>query len=461
MLAKYSKLIAVAVILALSVTTYFTHQWYKGYRMQQAEQKWQDTQAYANEMGVELDLNTYIDSRKGEGISLIDDHTWFREIFANTDDTGPKPVELPAFNRGLPPLGQDHEKNILEIRKSLKIDADAQLSDQEVIQRFLTALQPCNEELDRFKAAVMESTDWGTALQKERMGFTNASVIRAFNDRLLIRGYCLLILGSEDTSDFAAACKFHNLYTTYSPGTFIDISVQIAIKLQIQSVANAYAYSPDARADMVKQLIQLIPSTPHYLGFKQTFRAEIAFAHTMMNQMKNNQTFTDSSFLSKAQQVPDHIFLDMRSDLVRFFIDHIIRPKDSNLMSPTDTNPLSGMNDPKIRHLKQPSRNLISIMVIGLEHYYLSCLKSDMLTSIQRLALATQAYQLEHGTYPVSLDSLIPKYINKIPTIPHNGQAYKYMLPVGDEGLPNFSGSLIFGGKQIEVNWLYPVEDKY
>lgn len=453
------KLLAVSSILVLSGLTCIGHQLHQEHRLKKAEQKWQDTQAYAKEMGVELDLNAYADSRKGEGISLIDDHPWFRKMFANWNDTDPKPVELPAFKRGLPDLCYDHEQNILEIRKSLRIDDETLLTDQEVIQRLLTAIQPCNDELDHFKAAVMESNDWGTALHKEWPGFTNVRVVMDFGQRLLVRGYCLLMLGSEDTSDLLAVKRLNNLYKDCSVGHLIDLSFTIATDLSWQRVALAYAYSPAAKSLVIKDLLQQSTMQHYHPAFRRAIRAELATILAMMEDTKDEDAEWLGPIFSQGV-LPAHTFLDIRSDYTRFYIDHMIFPHKNSLLTPEDVRSLN-RDDPRIAHLDLPSRKLVEMLNIGSSFYYTNCLKSELLNNIMVLALASRAYQLDKGLYPASLEDLSPAYIDQLPLIPYSNTPYTYEPPNTDEDMPNFTAAIQFGDKQIEVNWLYPVEDKY
>ena len=43
-----------------------------------------------------------------------------------------------------------------------------------------------------------------------------------------------------------------------------------------------------------------------------------------------------------------------------------------------------------------------------------------------RIVLALQAWKLEHGDYPKTLDELVGPYFEKLPTDPFSGESYQY-----------------------------------
>ncbi|GAA5496124.1 hypothetical protein Rhal01_02306 [Rubritalea halochordaticola] len=457
------KITAVALILLLSLGSYFAHQWYQDKQWRLAEQKWLDTQAYAKEMGVELDLNTYIDSHKGEGTALIDDHPWLQELFDSTKEPHNKLVDIPGLDVGEIGLTHDHAENLRSIRKALQISEDEQLTEKELAQRLLDAMSPANEELDNFVSAVMESTDYGSQYLKDSKGYVMARITMDLVNRLTVRGYAHLVLDSGNSSDLEALIHFHKLDKQHASLTLIGHTVSIATDLQITGTIAAYAFSPEAKAEVIAKLLKLHPLHLMHPTFREMFRDEIPAVLVMMEDAYFNEdqpqesSGFDSLGHSKASPLITH---NLRSDYVRFMIDHFLRPSSPRLIAPGDLDSIDDINDPRISHYSLPSRTALSIVTIGFSYYYHNSMKSDMMLSSYRLALATRLYQLENGDYPKDLSQLSPEYLAELPTIPHSGEAYSYIPPSSPELKPNFTGSLQFGDKMIETNWLNPIQDK-
>jgi hypothetical protein len=62
-----------------------------------------------------------------------------------------------------------------------------------------------------------------------------------------------------------------------------------------------------------------------------------------------------------------------------------------------------------------------------------------------RASLAVERYRLANGALPDSLDALVPKFLNAVPTDPFNGQPLRYkrlaagyvVYSVGEDGVDN------------------------
>ncbi|SHJ83070.1 hypothetical protein SAMN02745181_2739 [Rubritalea squalenifaciens DSM 18772] len=454
-------LISFTCILALSTPVSLGYQWHLSSSQDKTKGKWQVAQDYAREKGVEIDINAYIDSKKGNGVALIDGHPWLKEVFSNTDHVSSGLTELPALPNGVPILDRDHNKNILLIRERLTIPTKEKLSDREVIERLQEALTPCNQDLDRLKQAIMESSDLGTESLKAAKGSVNYHFrVKLMHDLLLTKAYCTLMLGGNDCSDFQAACKLRELYSNHGVGSLLETTVNIAIKLRTESTANAYAYSPQAKTNTVKQLVAILPSKPNHLNFKLIIRSELAAVSVIWADMHEDVKKGRNPLYPDSSPMPEHVFLEIRSDFIRFYIDYLIKPDETAVdIQPSDLEPIAGDLDPRVRNLKPHSRQMITDIMDGMDKHYHIYLKSDMQLGLKRLALASRLYQLENGQYPKTLSQITPKYLTKLPTIPHTGTPFSYHPPASPSSLPNFTGSLTFGSKRIEVDWLHPVKD--
>jgi hypothetical protein len=90
--------------------------------------------------------------------------------------------------------------------------------------------------------------------------------------------------------------------------------------------------------------------------------------------------------------------------------------------------------------------SLFSNSVRSLERFIIRVFKSEVTSRLTTTAVALKRYKLAHGTFPESLDALVPKYLTAVPLDPADGKPLRYrlegdgsfkMYSIGEDGVDN------------------------
>ena len=109
-----------------------------------------------------------------------------------------------------------------------------------------------------------------------------------------------------------------------------------------------------------------------------------------------------------------------------------------NMTVPRDVKDSPECDGEITRRLVRPMvRPYISMFVDGREAdvgYLDRCLRVETYRRATRLIMALEAWKLERGRLPKSLDDLKGKYLEQLPVVPYTGHAFRYE----PSGLPDF-----------------------
>jgi hypothetical protein len=70
---------------------------------------------------------------------------------------------------------------------------------------------------------------------------------------------------------------------------------------------------------------------------------------------------------------------------------------------------------------------LVNIIGISFNDVTIKACNENLNISALQALMAIRAYKIQSGDYPLTLESLVPRYLSEIPKDPYNDQALKYL----------------------------------
>ena len=444
--------IALLLISIVSLGGFFGDKAYKKHREVKAIEKWEQVQKETSQKGIYTDIDAYLESISGEGPALFEDFPWVVDFMDHDTETVFEIHELRNFKElSLPSTSNTHEENIEALRVSLSTPPAKGASEQEIYQAILAAIAPADQELNTFKDAVAQSNSLGHVSGKDELFFFNASSCRAASDLFLLRNYCNLQLGSKDLSDIKTVTKFCRLIDQHGAG-LISLTVSIAIDLTNVAIINTYTNSPNALPETVKRMLPCIPKRNFAESYSRQMQLEYTLQLYLLQQLKDGRShiIDESDPLNHA---PQHIRNELLADSAEFNLKLYFNyySTSPNLLHPDY---LTSSFNVEHEDYSTPSKELISVLGIGIEYYLTSALKAQLNIDTAQISTAIYCYNLDHHTFPTTLDQLVPAYLSKLPSLPYGSAPYTYTSPTVEGQRPTITGTIhLKRHDDISVTW--------
>ncbi len=235
----------------------------------------------------------------------------------------------------------------------------------------------------------------------------------------------------EDALQISYKILFLGKKYAESASSLVDILGYFAIQnigyLSVKSIIGKHAVSADCLREL-RGAIDTVRSTDE--EFKNALRGEFLFVKQMLELIE----------IGKNPPGADDIQGALCPPVIRFFFPDVLLYKsnetlrvyaewyqtmfrhmgDDALTLKVITSPSAKINEIKKGKLSYypvniKGRRILSILVTEWEPFFMRRLSIKTMASLTETALALRQYEAENGTFPESLDQLMPKYLGNLP----------------------------------------------
>lgn len=454
-----STLLWTSIILfgCLSLGGYFYNEHSKKLRVEAAQVRWVAIQKKASAQGIYTDFDTFIEATAGEGPSLLSDFPELSSLFDPNDRTRPFSEDTLPGLKNIPSISaiMSRAERTKELRICLTTPLPATATEQEVYQAVLDAISPLNEKLDLWKAAVFASNNLGREFLKRHSPWSAPYLFNDYSNLLLLRYFCHAQQGLSDSSDIESVLKYSKLLQSYNP-SLLSFLITLNIKTSVSEIILITLDTPGISITQNHRLASLMPTLDTTTSFTSALQGEYLM---MLDWLTDSLEETEKP---ETRPIPllaielSHIKEEARADIAEFLFDAYFGPK-----SIVNKKSLSNSNlifDAQIEssNFSEITQFLLSgiTSMLGANSTLHNALKAQLTLESAKLSAYITLYQREHGHYPESLDSLVPEYLNKLPTIPYSALGYHYTKPTAEGEIPTVSAVIrIRQAEDITAQW--------